>query len=75
MTGIHEAYLEAGLAALELGDEKTIEELIRFVAELPPALRTPLLRSTSARFEGLLASRRGDVKTADIAGQWAKYVK
>jgi class 3 adenylate cyclase/tetratricopeptide (TPR) repeat protein len=60
-----EAYLEAGLAALELGNEKTVEELIRFVAELPDALRTPLLRSTSARFEGLLASRRGDMKTAD----------
>ena len=60
-----EAYLEAGLAALELGNEKTVEELISFVAELPDALRTPLLRSTSARFEGLLASRRGDMKTAD----------
>jgi tetratricopeptide (TPR) repeat protein len=60
-----EAYLEGGLAALELGDEKAVDELIRFVAELPPALRTPLLRSTSARFEGLLAARRGDLKSAD----------
>jgi tetratricopeptide (TPR) repeat protein len=60
-----EAYLEAGLAALELGNEKLVEELIDFVAELPPALRTPLLRSSAARFEGLLAARRGDVKSAD----------
>jgi tetratricopeptide (TPR) repeat protein len=60
-----EAYLEAGLAALELGNEQAVEELIAFVAQLPPALRTPLLRSTSARFEGLLAARRGDVKSAD----------
>jgi tetratricopeptide (TPR) repeat protein len=60
-----EAYLEGGLAALQLGDEQAVEELIRFVAELPPALRTPLLRSTCARFEGLLAARRGDTKSAD----------
>jgi tetratricopeptide (TPR) repeat protein len=60
-----EAYLEAGLAALELGNEKLVEELINFVAELPPALRSPLLRSSAARFEGLLAARRGDMKSAD----------
>jgi tetratricopeptide (TPR) repeat protein len=60
-----EAYLEAGLAALELGNEQAVEELITFVAQLPPALRTPLLRSSAARFEGLLAARRGDGKTAD----------
>jgi class 3 adenylate cyclase/tetratricopeptide (TPR) repeat protein len=60
-----EAYLEAGLAALELGKEETVEQLIKFVAELPPALRTPLLSSSAARLEGLLAARRGDMRTAD----------
>jgi class 3 adenylate cyclase/predicted ATPase len=60
-----EAYCEAGLAALELGNEGAVERLIRFVAELPPALRTPLLRSGAARLEGLLAARRGDARGAD----------
>jgi tetratricopeptide (TPR) repeat protein len=60
-----EAFLEAGLAALELGEEQAVERLIKFVAELPPATRTPLLRSTATRFEGLLALRRGDTKAAD----------
>ncbi len=60
-----EAYLEAGLAALELGDEQTVERLIQFVTDLPPALRSPLLRANAARFAGLLAARRGDARAAD----------
>jgi tetratricopeptide (TPR) repeat protein len=60
-----EAYLEAGLAALQLGNESAVEELVRFVADMPSALCTPMLRSTAARFEGLLAARRGDRKLAD----------
>ncbi len=60
-----EAYLETGLAALELGDEAVLRELIEFVAEMPPALRSPLMRSAAVRFEGLLAARNGDAKTAD----------
>ncbi len=60
-----EAYLEAGLAALALGDDATVERLIAFTADLPPVLRTPLLRSAAARFEGLLAARRGDTRAAD----------
>ena len=60
-----EAYLEAGLAALELDNDEVVERLVKFVADLPPAVRTPLLRSTAARFEALLAARRGDVKAAD----------
>jgi len=60
-----EALLEAGLSALALDDEATVEVLIAFVAELPPALRTPLLRAAAARFTGLLAARRGDAKVAD----------
>ncbi len=52
-----EAFAEAGLAALAVGDEVTIKRLIEFVAELPPALRSPLLRAGAARFAGLLAAR------------------
>jgi class 3 adenylate cyclase/predicted ATPase len=60
-----EAFVEAGLAALALGDEETLRRLIDFVAGLPPALRTPLLRSGAARFEGLLAARHGDMRAAE----------
>ncbi len=60
-----EAYLEAGLAALALGEEEQVERLISFVAELPPARRSPLLRSAAARFAGLLAVRRQDLREAD----------
>ena len=60
-----EAYLEAGLAALVLGDEGSVEQLISFVAELPPARRTPMLRSGAARLAGLLAVRRQDLREAD----------
>ena len=60
-----EAYVEAGLAAVALGDEATVERLIEFVAELPPVMRIPLLRAGAARFAGLLAERQNDTKTAD----------
>ena len=60
-----EAYVEAGLAALALGDEAAVETLIEFVAELAPVMRSPLLRAGAARFAGLLAARRGELKTAD----------
>ena len=60
-----EAYVEAGLAALALGDEATLQQLIEFVANLPPAKRSPLLRAGAARFAGLLAAEHGHTKTAD----------
>jgi class 3 adenylate cyclase/predicted ATPase len=60
-----EAMLEAGLAALALDDEDAVARLIDFVAEYPPALRTPLLRSHAARFAGHLAARRGETGEAD----------
>ena len=59
-----EAYVEAGLAALKLGDDDAVTQLIEFVAELPPVKRTPLLRAGAARFAGLLAARHGDIKAA-----------
>jgi class 3 adenylate cyclase/tetratricopeptide (TPR) repeat protein len=60
-----EAIAEASLAALDLGDEATVERLIEFIEQRPPALRPPLLRAHAARFAGLLAAGRGDEKTAD----------
>ena len=36
-----EAYIEAGQAAIALGDETTVERLISSVAELPPSMRSP----------------------------------
>ncbi|HEX8976809.1 MAG TPA: adenylate/guanylate cyclase domain-containing protein [Solirubrobacteraceae bacterium] len=59
-----EAYLEAGLAAAALGDDATLERLIAFVADLPPVMRTPLLRAGALRFAGLLAERQNDPGTA-----------
>ncbi|MDX6641212.1 MAG: hypothetical protein QOF12_2223, partial [Solirubrobacteraceae bacterium] len=60
-----EAYVEAGLAALALGDEETLETLVAFVATLPPARRSPLMRAGAARLAGLLAWHRGDAPVAD----------
>jgi class 3 adenylate cyclase/tetratricopeptide (TPR) repeat protein len=60
-----EAYLEAGLAALAVGDEEAVQRLVDFVAGLPPAMRSPLLRAGAARFEGLLALRRGEAELAE----------
>ncbi len=56
-----EAYVEVGLAALAVDDQATVEKLIQYVAEIPPAMRSPLLRAGAARFEGLLAQRRGEM--------------
>ena len=60
-----EAYVEAGFAALALDDQATVERLIEYVAELPPAMRSPLLRAGAARFGGLLAQRRGEMAEAE----------
>ena len=60
-----EAYLEAGLAALALDDQGALETLITFVTDLSPVWRSPLLRAGMARFDGLLAARRGDTRRAE----------
>lgn len=60
-----EAYLEAGLAAVALDDEAAVKRLIAFVADLPPVMRSPLLRAGAERFAGLLAKRQDDTKTAE----------
>ena len=60
-----EAYMEAGAAALAIDNQAALERLIQFVAELPPAMRSPLLRASAARFAALLAGRRGDERIAE----------
>jgi class 3 adenylate cyclase/tetratricopeptide (TPR) repeat protein len=60
-----EALIEAGLAALAIDDEQAVKQLIEFIADMPPARQTPLLRAGAARFTGLLAARHGDTKQAD----------
>jgi predicted ATPase len=59
-----EAFQEAGRAALALDDEDTVRRLIGFVDALPPALRSPLLAASAARFAGALARRHGDERAA-----------
>ena len=59
-----EAYVEAGLAALVLDDQATVQRLIEFVGGLPPAMRSPLLRAGAARLAGSLAVRRGNARLA-----------
>src|SRR5206468_1148652 len=60
-----DAFLEAGLAALALEEEATVQRMIAFVRDLPPVMRSPLLRSAAARFEGRLAARGGDTRAAE----------
>ena len=54
-----------GLAALALGEEARVEQLVQFALDLPPAMRSPILRAAAARFAGLLAQSRGDERSAD----------
>jgi class 3 adenylate cyclase/tetratricopeptide (TPR) repeat protein len=60
-----EAYAEAGAAALAIDDQDAVSRLIDHVAQLPPAMRSPLLLAGAARFAGLLAGRHGDAQAAD----------
>jgi class 3 adenylate cyclase/tetratricopeptide (TPR) repeat protein len=60
-----EALPEAGLAALALGDEAAVRQIIAAVDALPPSQRTPVLRSGAARLSGLLALRRGERPQAE----------
>ena len=64
-----EAYVEAGMAALALDDEETVERLISTVQELAPAMRArPCCARAQRGFEGLLSrSRHGDLDKADEA--------
>jgi class 3 adenylate cyclase/tetratricopeptide (TPR) repeat protein len=58
---LFEAAYAVGLeAAITLGEESRITELVQFVDELPPARATPLLRAGRARLAAELAHRAGD---------------
>jgi hypothetical protein len=57
---VEEAYWISVEAAIGLGDEHAIGDLIELVAALPPAGAKPLLRAGRARLEAERAHRRGD---------------
>jgi tetratricopeptide (TPR) repeat protein len=57
---LRESYAISVEAAMTLEDEGAIAEVEAFVATLPSALATPLLRSGRARLQAELAHRAGD---------------
>jgi tetratricopeptide (TPR) repeat protein len=61
---LRESYMIAVEAALTMGDEAAIAEVESFVAGLPAALATPLLRSGRARLQAERAHQAGDDSTA-----------
>ena len=64
---IEEAFALGIRVAMLREDETLIAELDAFVAELPPARATPLLRAGRARLQAELAHRAGD---PDAAGRF-----
>jgi tetratricopeptide (TPR) repeat protein len=62
---VEEAYALAVEAAIVLGDDHAVTELIEFVAGLPPAGATPQLRACRARLEAERAHRSGDPDGAE----------
>jgi class 3 adenylate cyclase/tetratricopeptide (TPR) repeat protein len=61
---VEAAFALAIRAAMTIGEETNIAELEAFVAALPPARATPLLRAGRARLQAELAHRRGDEEAA-----------
>ena len=62
---ILEGPLAAGLeAALTMGDEPKVDELLGIVEGLPPGELTPSLRALGARFSARRAAVKGDADTA-----------
>ncbi len=57
---LRESYEISVEAAIALRDPAAIAEVEQFVAGLPPALATPVLRSARARLQGELAHLAGD---------------
>jgi class 3 adenylate cyclase/tetratricopeptide (TPR) repeat protein len=57
---VEEAYALAVEAAIALGDEGTMADLVDAVSRRPPASATPLLRAGRARLEAEMAHRQGD---------------
>jgi len=50
-------------AALELGDEATIDELLGLIESLPPGRTSPLLRATGSRYAARRAALHSDATT------------
>jgi class 3 adenylate cyclase/tetratricopeptide (TPR) repeat protein len=63
---IEEAYALSIEAANLLGDTSPMAELYAFVADLPPARATPLLRAGRARLQAELAHRAGDENSSHL---------
>jgi tetratricopeptide (TPR) repeat protein len=61
---VEEAYAIAIDAAILLSDRLAIDELVAFVAGLPPARATPLLRAGQARLAAEQAHQAGDSEAA-----------
>jgi tetratricopeptide (TPR) repeat protein len=61
------AFVQAGDAALELGDAATVEELLSFVDGLGAGRIVPFLRSQSSRLRARLAAARGDLEEVEPA--------
>jgi tetratricopeptide (TPR) repeat protein len=61
---IEEAFALSILAALPVCDDVVLAELEAFVAGLPPARATPLLRAGRARLQAELAHRADDARAA-----------
>jgi tetratricopeptide (TPR) repeat protein len=59
-----EAYVIATDAALAVGDDAALAELVALVDAAPPAASSPVLRAEAARLSAALAARRGDVEAA-----------
>ena len=68
---VEEAYALSVDAAIQLGDDSAIAELIETVAGLPPARATAMLRAGRARLEAEQLHRRGDHDAAGRAYQHA----
>lgn len=62
---LRQLYAHAVQAAIAVGDDAAMSELGAFVAELPPARATPMLRAGRARLEAELANRAGDEVAAE----------
>ena len=60
METVEQSYALCVEAALALADNRVLSELESFVAALPPARATPLLRSGRARLAAEEAHRRGE---------------
>ncbi|MBV9536517.1 MAG: AAA family ATPase, partial [Solirubrobacterales bacterium] len=62
---LRQVYAHAVEAAIALGDDGAMNELAAFVADLPPARATPLLRAGRARLQAEIAHRAGDEVVAE----------